>query len=284
MKIVYNRTAHILTLLVTLFFLTGTSCKKDEKTSNPAPVDPYPVPSNLKFIGKTYASGAAVLAKVYAEKDLFAGYNKIYVALYDSITGARITNSHIHFEPVMDMGTMTHGCPVENPDENANKGLFKGAVIFTMASGTGMTWSLGLQVHNHLNGLEGEGDMAVNVIAPADARVKVKTALNDNSKIVLSLIEPSAPVVGINDFILAVHKLNTVTDEYDTVSAYTVQIEPIMPSMGHGSPNNVNPIYSGNGHYSGKVNFTMSGLWQVNLLIKQGTAVVDSTSSFNITP
>jgi len=38
-----------------------------------------------------------------------------------------------------------------------------------------------------------------------------------------------------------------------------------MPSMGHGSPNNVNPVLTKNGHYKGKVNFTMTGDWRINL-------------------
>ena len=49
-----------------------------------------------------------------------------------------------------------------------------------------------------------------------------------------------------------------------------VEIDPQMPSMNHGSPNNVNPVHIENGHYLGVVNFTMTGWWQVNLLIKDG--------------
>ncbi len=284
MKFFNTRFAYTAFAILSLFIFATTSCKKDEKTTNPIPVDPYPIPSNLKLIGETFASGAAAKVKVYAEKDLFAGYNKLYVALFDSLTGVRITGAHVHFEPVMDMGSMTHGCPVENPGENAVNGLFKGAVIFTMASSGSMTWTLGLHVHNHLNDLEGDGEINIDVTAPADARVKVRTALNDGKQLILTIIEPAAPKVGVNDFIMAIHKLNTSTHEYDTISGCTVQIEPLMPSMGHGSPNNVNPVYTGNGHYAGKVNLTMSGLWQLNFKIMEGTAAVDTTASFTFNP
>ncbi|MDZ7648356.1 MAG: FixH family protein [Cytophagales bacterium] len=47
-----------------------------------------------------------------------------------------------------------------------------------------------------------------------------------------------------------------------------------MPSMGHGSPNNVNPTHSSKGSYKGKVNFTMTGDWRLNLNISQGEAVL----------
>jgi hypothetical protein len=37
-----------------------------------------------------------------------------------------------------------------------------------------------------------------------------------------------------------------------------------------------NPIHSINGHYKGKVNFTMSGLWQIQLkLAKNGVLLSD---------
>lgn len=284
MKFFNNRFAYTAFAIVSLSIFTIISCKKDIKTINPNPVDPYPIPTNLKLIGETFASGAAAKVKVYSEKDLFTGYNKLYVALFDSLTGARITSSHVYFKPVMNMGSASHGCPVENPNQNAVNGLFKGAVIFTMTSGTGYNWTLGLHVHNHLNDLEGDGEIDIDVTAPADAQVKVRTALNDGKQLILTIIEPAIPKVGVNDFIMAVHKLNTATKEYDTISGCTVQIEPLMPSMGHGSPNNVNPVYTGNGHYAGKVNFTMSGLWQVTLKIMEGTAAVDTTASFNFNP
>jgi hypothetical protein len=50
-----------------------------------------------------------------------------------------------------------------------------------------------------------------------------------------------------------------------------IEIDPEMPTMGHGSPNNVNPIDMGEGHYLGKVNFTMSGFWRVNMKFMTAT-------------
>lgn len=49
-----------------------------------------------------------------------------------------------------------------------------------------------------------------------------------------------------------------------------------MPSMGHGSPNNVNPVHIEKGHYRGKVNFTMTGEWQIKLKVfKNGVLLRD---------
>ena len=54
----------------------------------------------------------------------------------------------------------------------------------------------------------------------------------------------------------------------------TLQITPEMPTMGHGSPGNVNPTSQGNGHYLGTVNFTMSGPWTVTVVAKRGQTVL----------
>jgi hypothetical protein len=56
-----------------------------------------------------------------------------------------------------------------------------------------------------------------------------------------------------------------------------------MPSMGHGSPNNVNPVHTSNGHYLGKVNFTMSGFWRVHLTIKKNGVLLSNDQYFDIT-
>ncbi len=46
-----------------------------------------------------------------------------------------------------------------------------------------------------------------------------------------------------------------------------------MPSMGHGSPNNVNPVHRELGHYHGSVNFTMTGDWLVELDFVKGDSL-----------
>lgn len=281
MKSLAKATKAILMFTISFSLIFVTSCKKDDVTSTPIPTDPYPIPSTLKLIGTTYAQGASALVKLYAETDLQTGYNKIYVALYDSLTKARITDSHIGFSPLMHMMSMTHACPVENPDENAVKGLFEGAVYFSMPSNSSEYWTLTLHVHNHSNDKEGEAEFDITVKNTPN-RIMSLTALNDSSKISISLVKPFKPEVGINDFEIAIHKRANMMS-FPGVDNYTVEIEPTMPSMGHGSPNNVNPSFTANGHYAGKVNFTMTGLWRVKFLIKQGTAIVDSTAYFDIT-
>jgi hypothetical protein len=52
--------------------------------------------------------------------------------------------------------------------------------------------------------------------------------------------------------------------------------------MGHGSPNTVNPVSKGMGHYSGTVNFTMTGAWRINMTFRKGGRVIGKTVFFDV--
>ncbi|MCK4749963.1 MAG: FixH family protein, partial [Bacteroidales bacterium] len=56
-----------------------------------------------------------------------------------------------------------------------------------------------------------------------------------------------------------------------------------MPSMDHGSPNNENPVHTENGHYVGKLNFTMTGWWRVHITLKKGDDVICDDKYMDIT-
>jgi hypothetical protein len=47
-----------------------------------------------------------------------------------------------------------------------------------------------------------------------------------------------------------------------------------MPSMGHGSSGNVSPVHTADGIYTGKVNFSMTGDWQITLKLKRGDMMI----------
>lgn len=116
---------------------------------------------------------------------------------------------------------------------------------------------------------------------PARFRSTV-VALDSNAKVFISYVLPQNPVVGINDFEIVLHKKASMMDYYP-IENYTIEIVPEMPSMGHGSPNNVNPVHTSNGHFKGKVNFTMTGLWQVKLKLSKNGTLLSSDQYFEIT-
>ncbi len=259
------------------------SCKKnntapDEETnptSNPT--------SNLIQIGETYIIGANAKAIIYSAKPFETGYNVVYVALFDSTDGSRLSAGHFNINPMMDMGMMQHSCPVENTaDTTTTDNYFKTAVVFSMP-GTASEWSLNLNFHNHKNGLEGSGTLGVNVISSSPARFKSTVlSLDSNSSVLISLVGLLNPQVGINDFEITLHKKASMMS-FPAIDNYSVEIIPEMPSMGHGSPNNVNPILTSNGHYVGKVNFTMTGLWRINLKLYKNGTLISSDQYFETT-
>lgn len=270
--------AIIMAICVQLF----TACTKEETTkiTNNITNGEVPIPTNLVKIGETYILGAQAKAVIYSSKAFFVGYNTIYVAMYDSASNTRLTDGHFNFSTLMDMGSKKHSSPSEvTNDIDSLTQLWKGAAIFTMA---GM-WQLEMSFHNHKVDLEGNGSLDFNVVNPASALVKVFTvAADDSSKIIVTMLNPTNPKMGLNNFEITIHKMADMMN-FVPVKDYSVEINPTMPSMGHGSPNNVNPIYADNGHYVGVVNFTMSGLWRVALTLKKNNVVLDNSQSFDIT-
>jgi len=257
---------------ITIFI---TSCKKETvKEADPT--------VGLTKQATAYVTGAATKVELYSkETSIKTGYTKFYVAVYDSATGARIDQAHIHLNPMMDMGMMQHSAPHENPvSTEAVNHLFPCSVVFLMPS-TGGSWTINLEVHNHASGKEGAIEIPVTVADPVKSTLKSFTALHDGGKYFIALIEPSLPKVGINEMEFALYKKASMMD-FPADSSLAVTLYPEMPSMGHSSPNNVNPVHIGNGHYKGKVNFTMTGLWKLNLDFMSGTAVADSTQFFEV--
>ncbi len=180
------------------------------------------------------------------------------------------------------MGGMNHSCPLENPASNtATEGLFPCAVVYIMPSGSTGSWMLNADILNNKNSLQGTVVMAITVLNPAVAKMKSLTALDDSSKLFVSVVTPAHPVVGVNDFEITIHKKTDMMN-FPAANDYTTVVNPQMLAMGHGSPLNENPVLQSNGHYKGKLNFTMSGEWRVYLDLNHNGAVADSSLYFDM--
>lgn len=263
-------------VIISIFFFN--SCKKENHNHNQ-----YNIPANLKLLASGYASGSSAKVDVYAADSFFSGYNQLYLALYDSATNERLTDAQITLNPMMTMmGGMNHSSPFENPDtETPSDALFNCAVVFIMPSSTGNTWKLNITVLNNKNGLQGTASLDVNVLQPALSKMKSLTTLDDSAKLFVSIVKPLSSVVGVNDFEVTIHKKASMMS-FPATNDYTTEVNPQMLSMGHGSPLNESPVFVNNGHYKGKVNFTMSGDWRVFLKLNHNGSVADSTLYFDM--
>ena len=269
-----KRSLHALfTMAIIYAMLSISSCSKSD-LPEPSPI------ANLTKITEGYALGASAKVEVYASSAIInTGYTKFYLAVYDSITGTALQQAAISLMPMMDMGTMQHSSPFENPASNqAIDQLFPCSVVFTMPSTAGK-WTVKIMIN--INGKMGSLTVPVNVIEPAKSKMKSFTSLHNGAKYFIALIEPSAPKIGINDMEIAIYKKESMMS-FPADNSFSIVLTPEMPTMGHGSPNNVNPVSVGNGHYKGKVNFTMTGYWKLNLDFKVGSEVADSTQFFDV--
>ncbi len=254
-----------------------TGCNQDD--------DITPDPTNtdgLTLIASGYTDAGSMMVKVWSTDSLYSRYTSLLIEVRDSATDAVIENADVTLMPMMQMQSgMTHSAPYEDPTStNAIDGLFPCAVVFQMPGDMG--WTLKVMVHENVNGGMGEVTFPLMVKNPTPTRTHVVTPANGGNKLVISYVQPLDPKVGINDFEIALHSKESMMD-WPAIENYTIEIEPEMPSMGHGSPNNVDPTHGADGHYNGQVNFTMTGLWNINLRIMDGTTVVDSTAFFEVT-
>ena len=253
------------------FIIIISSCTKSN--IEPKPLIPY------QKIGEAYALGAGTKVELYATQSLTTGYNTLYIALLDSVSKEAIENAEITLLPLMDMGTMKHSSPVENPAQTAVNKLFGSGIVFTMASGSMGSWTVEVAVQH--GGKKGKATLPLTVTESAKSRIKSFVSKADNSKYIVALVQPEAPKVGVNNFELAIYKAKSGMD-FPADSSLAVTLTPEMPTMGHGSPNNVDPTHTSKGHYKGKVNFTMTGLWHLNLEFISGTTLADAGNYFEI--
>lgn len=245
-----------------------------------------PITNNYLKVGEAASAGSTFNVEFYATDSLFVGYNKIFLKINNKNTGTLISNANIVFHPLMNMGTYSHACPVENPESKANTdGYFEGAVLFSMI-GTN-SWSLAVDVS--ANGkTETVSFPITKVISKAPARkIVVIDSLSNGpntwiiTKYPMSIVIPKAWKVGNNPFEITAHRMESMMS-FPPATDLTIEITPEMPSMGHGSPNNVNPSYQSNGHYLGSVNFTMTGAWRINMTIKKGDRTITKKAYFDI--
>jgi len=252
--------------IAAVFIMASASCKKD---SGPKP----DFKAGLVKITEAYAIGASAKVELWAEKELSTGYQKLFAAVYDSVSNQSITKAAVAIMPMMEMNmdghSMSHSAPFENPESSeAENSLFPCAAVFIMPStGESGKWRLEVSVKKEGQPKAGKAILPLQVKQSDPEQVKTITAA-DGSKLTVSYIL-SKPKVGINDIEITIHNRQDMMN-FPPAADYTIVMEPEMPSMGHGSPNNVNPVHSKNGHYKGKVNFTMTGDWRINLELNKG--------------
>lgn len=257
-----------------MFLLAGglllmTSCKKDEG-EDPINNDQ----SNLELIHKDTTDNDYII-ELYATKDVLeVGYQPLYVKV-KNLDGNSVKDAEVLFYPEMDMVDKQHSAPIIQPTYSSKTNSYEGVVIFTMPTGNMGTWTLEVDV----NGGKAEFPVVINT-SKTDTKYIGTYMGSDEKRYVVSLVKPFDWKVGLNEFSLMVHQNNMF--DFPIVEGLTIELDPQMTSMGHGSPNNVNPTDKGNGYYTGTVNYTMTGDWRLNLEISKDGEVLIENAYFDI--
>ena len=252
---------YLLFILISAF--AAISCSKTEE---PIPVDPF---QDMTKISSSSTGFDGYKMDVYMNEDPFVGFNNVYVSVYDSVSGEYPTDWTISFAPIMTMmmngTTMKHSCPIEQPMYDLELKAYAGAAVFIMPTTDMGFWTFTINYENAMGG--GSLSFTPSVVEKSNpAMVSFISEFDSTTKFFVALIEPSKPDVGINDFEIGIYTKETMMS-FPASNDLTVHIVPEMPSMDHGSPENVDPISIGNGRYKGSVNFTMTGLWRVHMTI-----------------
>lgn len=236
------------------------SCSSDDDNT---PVEINPV-EGLIMIYEIEATDHTI--QIYSEKpNLEVGYNEISFRVKDLASNQFVSNLSPSWMPMMHMETMAHAAPYSMLTNAEESTVYKGHIVFQMASNATEYWELTLNYN--LNGIAKQEVVNIEVNKPIDGLKKTQVfTASDNTRYVLAYVNPKEPEVAVNNMQAVLYKMETMMS-FPVVENYKITVDPRMPGMGnHSSPNNEDLIYNASTKtYDGKLSLTMTGYWKINL-------------------
>lgn len=234
-------------------------------SNNPVTQSNESTPSDYKKIDSVSSGNWKFIIMSATAQTLNYGYNDIGFKVFKN--GAEMNSGYVKYSPTMThTGVSGHACPVSPVfNFNQDKGLFTGYVCYTMYSDSLSIWK---GCYNYNNEIRIDS-IPFSVYYLLFDNIKIWTDNAGGHSYVLSLISPTSPALGLNNYSVMLHR----TDDdfiFNEVNDATFGIYVLMVTHGHSSSNNICPVSQGNGKYTGQVNFTMSGKWAVYDTLKIG--------------
>ncbi|MCS3552436.1 MULTISPECIES: FixH family protein [unclassified Sphingobacterium] len=264
---------HIIKLntLIFLGLTTIYSCNNATKPS-PSQIENQSVTdtsdlSKMIMLADTTFEGHQV--SLWTPDSLTNKFESLYLKFEDG-KGNPVSDLAVEYEITMDMGMMAHSGPY-SPLVNKGKGIYQADVVFIMANmkdmGKGWLFKTFLKGKDKMDTLT----FALPVQQTTIPRT-IPTGTATDDRVFVSCLIPNEVESGKHNIEFALHKMDKET--FTNLDGYTIAVEPFMPAMKHGSPENKDAESKGNGRYSGLVNFTMSGDWVIRVkLMKKGKTV-----------
>lgn len=241
------------------------------------PVTQEPTPTRTPLGSATVDTLSGELSST---APLTMGLSTVWLTLKDR--GQPVTDASLTLLPVMTMPTKSHACPVVGDVVHEGNGVYRGQLVFQMASADMGAWSLGVKV------LRGgvETKLSFDVVVADGAQVHSFTVADPanaamTKKYVMSVSFPSGAKVGLNPVLVTLHTMKDMMT-FPAFDDAAIEMVPEMPAHGHGSSNNVAPTLEGPGRYTGTVNFTMPGEWRTTFTLKAAGALM-TTKAFDTT-
>ncbi|TGV02340.1 hypothetical protein [Flavivirga rizhaonensis] len=247
---------YILPILIISLFTVG--CSTDD---NDAPI----VDEVENLIKIQEIKNADHTIELYNETGKFnTGYNNITLRMKDNTNDSYLESASISWMPMMQMPSMQHSCPKSAITKITDKKtLYEGSVIYQMTNADGSGWSLIFEYT-----INNEYYTATDTISVIQSEKQNVASFmgSDDKRYIAALIEPKDPIIGINDLMVGLYKMENMMS-FPIVQDYTIMLDPRMPGMGnHSSPNNTDLSYdSTDSMYHGDLSLTMTGYWVLNL-------------------
>ncbi len=159
--------------------------------------------------------------------------------------------------------------PVTNGPRIGADGAYHVDVSIAQAASAAEGWTFRLEVTR-------AGERAVATfagLAVADRRL-AGTFTNGGTTSILAVRFENALRVGSNPFTVTLHEAPPDAPALPVEGA-AFHVEPVMPSMGHGSSGSVDPVPTGSpGTYAGSLFFSMPGDWETTITVSRAGAEV----------
>ncbi|MHC5201380.1 hypothetical protein ACYSNV_04065 [Myroides sp. LJL119] len=213
------------------------------------------------------------------------GYNPIVVKITDQNTKQPVRLDKVTLLPFYQTQSQDlDSCPNQfelTPDQTP--GVYNGFSVFTHTSET-TNWQLlfGL-THQDKSFMH---QVAIQVYKQSNLNLNMTSFTGvDNQDYLLALVSPRKPTISKNPLKAVLYKkdksvlkhIDAIFDlskSYQRLDDHKLLLDPRMPeaSMGnHSSPNNIDLSQQSDGYYHGIVNYTMSGNWTLNFILKSPT-------------
>ena len=219
-----------------------------------------------KYVLKVYSAGGK----------LHVGYNDLFFALIKIATDGYVRDFQVNdIRPLMTMTAMgmQHSTPTETETTVYNEtfpAVRHAWVSFLMSSGDNGYWELSYKAAWQQKEIE-HTPTVIEVNALPAGQNWLKSFKKDNQTYYLTLVNPNTFQTG-NNTIRAYVSKQSADKKVPYLTAeetFTIEITPTMPDMGdHTSPNNTPLIKQESGIYEGNLNLSMTGLWNIHLVVK----------------